>query len=129
MRCLMSRRVEMELQEMKRMIRQHLRDTITPALEPLIHFMPERAHEVMSIQLDPRFCRGGIFVMLAQSRDDAKGLMKRYTDECLVPALISLKQHMQQQRVSPFHADTARMLAHVDTSPIQVTMCLRLCCV
>mmetsp|Transcript_12990 Transcript_12990/g.36526 ORF Transcript_12990/g.36526 Transcript_12990/m.36526 type:complete len:274 (-) Transcript_12990:544-1365(-) len=79
-----------DIAKVKEIMREHIMSQLSPAVQPLTTFLPIRAHEVMAIQLDPRYCKGGIFVEMNDIAE-AKVLMKRYTTEILVPTLISVK--------------------------------------
>ena len=47
-----------DLLKVKELMREHIQSQLKPAVEPLLSFAPERAHELMALQLDPRYCKG-----------------------------------------------------------------------
>ena len=60
-------------------------------MSALIQFDRHKAHEVMAIMLDPRFCRGQTFQAVhGQDEAAAKTLWRRYTCEALIPAAVAL---------------------------------------
>ena len=60
---------------------------------PVRTYDPERSHEILSLMLDPRYCRGQTFQMAHADPDEAKTLWKRYTNDVLVPAAVQLYQN------------------------------------
>eukprot|EP00873_Tetraselmis_striata_P029664 jgi/Tetstr1/449928/TSEL_036982.t1 len=64
-------------------------------LRPLTEFVPEKAHEIMAMQLDPRYCKGNLFKLMLGKQEEARELMKEYDDKSLLPVLVHLSRHMQ----------------------------------
>eukprot|EP00873_Tetraselmis_striata_P000553 jgi/Tetstr1/420817/TSEL_011893.t1 len=46
-----------------------------PMLRPLTEFVPEKAHEIMAMQLDPRYCKGNLFKLMLGKQEEARELM------------------------------------------------------
>eukprot|EP00873_Tetraselmis_striata_P023525 jgi/Tetstr1/443789/TSEL_031777.t1 len=86
---------ESELDEMRKDMRKHIAQHIQPMLRPLTEFVPEKAHEIMAMQLDPRYCKGNLFKLMLGKQEEARELMKEYDDKSLLPALVHLSRHMQ----------------------------------
>ena len=59
-------------------------------MKPLVDFDLDRAHEVMALMLDPRYCRGQTFQSLHDDQSAAKALWRQYTCEALIPATVTL---------------------------------------
>eukprot|EP00873_Tetraselmis_striata_P009567 jgi/Tetstr1/429831/TSEL_019698.t1 len=80
---------------MRKDMRKHIVQHIQPMLRPLTEFVPEKAHEIMAMQLDPRYCKGNLFKLMVGKQEEARELMKEYDDKSLLPALVHLSRHMQ----------------------------------
>ena len=76
-------------------MREHIQSQLKPAVEPLLSYVPERAHELMALQLDPRYCKGEVFVDILGDVENARDLMKQYANSCLIPALVEMKKSMR----------------------------------
>eukprot|EP00873_Tetraselmis_striata_P005356 jgi/Tetstr1/425620/TSEL_016040.t1 len=86
---------ESELDEMRKDMRKHIAQHIQPMLRLLTEFVPEKAHEIMAMQLDPRYCKGNLFKLMLGKHGEPRELMKEYDDKSLLPALVHLSRHMQ----------------------------------
>lgn len=80
--------------ELRSLLREHIKDAIFPAVAPLCEYDREKGHEVMTLLLDPRYCKGEIFMRLAIDSAAGKALFKQYTDQILIPVAASLKNHL-----------------------------------
>ena len=83
---------EKDLNQLVRMIREHVRIKIEPAVMPLQRFIPTRCHEILALLLDPRFCRGNTFRLLTESTEHARALFKDYSEQCLIPMCVRLRR-------------------------------------
>lgn len=62
--------------------------------EPILSFQLDKAHEVLALMLDPRYCKGQTFLQVHRDPAYAKELWKQYTDEALLPTAIALANFM-----------------------------------
>eukprot|EP00873_Tetraselmis_striata_P003279 jgi/Tetstr1/423543/TSEL_014216.t1 len=75
--------------DMRGHIAQHM--YIQPMLRPLTEFVHEKAHEIMAMQLDPKYCKGNmLFKLMLGTQEEARELMKEYDDKSPPPALRNL---------------------------------------
>eukprot|EP00873_Tetraselmis_striata_P003877 jgi/Tetstr1/424141/TSEL_014749.t1 len=86
---------ESELDEMRKDMRKDIAQHIQPMLRPLTEFVPEKAHEIMAMQLDPRYCKGNLFMLMLGTHEEARELLKEYDAKSLLPAPVHLSRHMQ----------------------------------
>ena len=76
---------------------------------PLIDFDDNRAHEVMALMLDPRYCRGQTFQSVHEDNTAAKALWKKYTSEALIPTAVTLAANKPTvEKPTPDNDDNAR---------------------
>eukprot|EP00873_Tetraselmis_striata_P038102 jgi/Tetstr1/458366/TSEL_044805.t1 len=80
---------------MRKDMRKHIAQHIQPMLRPLTESVREKAHEIMAMQLDPRYCKGNLFKLMLGKPEEARELMKEYDDKSLLPELVHLSRHMQ----------------------------------
>ena len=86
-------------------IRQHIKNKLAPGVFPILGFNSERAHEVLALMLDPRYCRGQTFQAVHTDPDEVKALWKRYTEECLVPSAVRLTIFLQARSTEKHTTD------------------------
>ena len=84
----------MDLVELMSILREHIKDAIFPAVAPLRRFDKDKAHEVLSLLLDPWHCKGEVIMTMATDPAAGKSLFKRYTEEILIPTAVNLKKHL-----------------------------------
>lgn len=96
---------QQDCKKIKVIIRQHIKNKLAPGVFPILGFSKERAHEVMALMLDPRYCRGQTFQAVHSDPDEVKALWKRYTEECLVPSAVQLTIFLQAQSTEKPTAD------------------------
>eukprot|EP00873_Tetraselmis_striata_P026269 jgi/Tetstr1/446533/TSEL_034058.t1 len=82
---------------MRKDMRKHIAQHIQPMLRPLTEFVPEKAHEIMAMHLDPRYCKGNLFKLMLGKQEEARELIKEYDDKSLLPALVQLSKFLRVQ--------------------------------
>ena len=83
---------------MQMVMRMYVHDKVKGAATTLFTFQRERAHEVMALMLDPRYCLGQTFQLIHDDIAVAKALWKRYTEEVLVPTTVILARGVREQQ-------------------------------
>ena len=83
---------------MQRTIRNHVKDKVLGGALPVMNFIPERAHEILALMLDPRYCKGQTFLQVHADSAAAKGLWKQYTEAILIPTTVTLATFMHGAR-------------------------------
>ncbi len=64
---------------MQRTIRNHMKSKVLDGVLPVMSFLPTRAHEILALMHDPRYCKGQTFMQVHGDNVAAKGLWKEYT--------------------------------------------------
>ena len=83
---------------MQRTIRNHVKNKVLDGALPVMNFIPERAHEILALMLDPRYCKGQTFLQVHADSAAAKGLWKQYTEAILIPTTVTLATFMHGAR-------------------------------
>ena len=93
-------RFQVDCSNMQMVIRKRIVEKVQVGAAALFTFQRDKAHEVMAVMLDPRYCLGQTFQLVHDDISQAKVLWKRYTDEVLVPTAVTFARVLREQQHS-----------------------------
>ena len=96
---------QQDCKRLQETVRHHIKNKLANGVFPILGFSSDRAHEVLALMLDPRYCRGQTFQAVHNDPDEVKALWKRYTEECLVPSAVRLAIFLQTRSTEKQPAD------------------------
>ena len=98
-----------ELEQLGSAIAAAMLQSISPFTSPFHHFEHKRAHLVMALMLDPRFCKLELLKKIATTRASAQALTNDYDTNALIPLVANLM--MREQARELVHAPPSSHLS------------------